>query len=251
MPKPRLSTHHHSSCHHHRRNATHRIRGSARRRVRVDRVETTTTKERNDDAVSIERVVMETVARVVAGGITRSLSDANGGGAARGGADVGNQVRIRTTTTRRSRCSDSNARAGFYPLIFFSFSLAVRSFVRRRTTTTTTSSARSVVDAARRPRAAARLFGADLFGVSLTHRPFVIRRFKLKIQNRTPLRRPTKRRFPRTREPYRSVFIARRRRRTTNENNDGCVNNLRVHAFATRDASSSSSSSFVARCSTG
>ena len=192
---------------------------------------------------------METVARVVAGGITRSLSDANGGGAARGGADVGNQVRIRTTT-RRSRCSDSNARAGFYPLIFFSFSLAVRSFVRRRTTTTTTS-ARSVVDAARRPRAAARLFGADLFGVSLTHRPFVIRRFKLKIQNRTP-RRTTKRRFPRTREPYRSVFIARRRRRTTNENDDGCVNNLRVHAFATRDASSSSSSSsFVARCSTG
>ena len=147
---------------------------------------------------------------------------------------------------RDGRDARIRTRAGFYPLIFFSFSLAVRSFVRRRTTTTTTTSARSVVDAARRPRAAARLFGADLFGVSLTHRPFVIRRFKLKIQNRTP-RRTTKRRFPRTREPYRSVFIARRRQRTTNENNDGCVNNLRVHAFATRDASSSSSSSCVRR----
>ena len=73
--------------------------------------------ERNDDAVSIERVRMETVARVVAGGITRSLSDANGGGAARGGADVGNQVRIRTTT-RRSRCSDANAR-GILSINFF------------------------------------------------------------------------------------------------------------------------------------
>jgi hypothetical protein len=80
------------------------------------------------------RVVMETVARVVAGGITRSLSDANGGGAARGGADVGNQVRIRTTT-RRSRCSDANAR-GILSINFFSFSLAVRrrrSFVRSST----------------------------------------------------------------------------------------------------------------------
>lgn len=84
---------------------------------RVDRVGPRGENDDDDDAVSIERVRMETVARVVAGGITRSLSDANGGGAARGGADVGNQVRIRTTT-RRSRCSDANAR-GILSINFF------------------------------------------------------------------------------------------------------------------------------------
>lgn len=46
---------------------------------------------------------METVARNVAGGIARGLSDANGGGAARGKRDVSGEVRSRRRERRRDR----------------------------------------------------------------------------------------------------------------------------------------------------
>lgn len=95
-------------------------------------------KRRRRRSWSDDDVRMETVARVVAGGITRSLSDANGGGAA-GGGFVGNQT-VRWSDA--TRCSDANAR-GILSINFFSFSSArrrvvVSSFVRRRTTLATT-----------------------------------------------------------------------------------------------------------------
>jgi len=62
---------------------------------------------------------METVARNVAGGIARGLSDANGGGAVRGKRDVSGEVRSRRRERRRDR-RRNRRRAGILPVNFSS-----------------------------------------------------------------------------------------------------------------------------------
>ena len=157
-----------------------------------------TTAAKHDDAVR-----METVARVVAGGITRSLSDANGGGAARGG---NHHQTVRFWTTRRDamRCERGIVSINFFSRIVERFAV-VRSFVRSSTDDDDGAfGGRRGVEAPRRR--------VSSVGVSLINRPFVIRRFKLKMNN-TDANDDEEAFQSELKKQTLSVSIARRRRR--------------------------------------
>ena len=128
---------------------------------------------------------METVARNVAGGIARGLSDANGGGAARGKRDVSGEVRSRRRERRRDR--RDRRRAGILPVNFF-FEARARAIagsstddVKRRTT--------SVGRRSGAPERRRRVSWMILLEVSLTNRRFVTRDFKPTEENQNPSRR--------------------------------------------------------------
>ena len=168
---------------------------------------------------------METVARNVAGGIARGLSDANGGGAARGKRDVSGEVRARRRNRRRDRRRDRR-RAGILPVDFSSKRARAsdRRVVdgRRKATKPTSVGRRSGAPERRR-----RVSWMILLEVSLTNRRFVTRDFKpteekIKI-HRAESDGCANGRFRRTL----SVPTKRRDREArTTRSDDGGVNNL-------------------------
>lgn len=189
----------------------------------VDR-ETDETDE-TDDEIPPRRTGrrMETVARNVAGGIARGLSDANGGGAVRGKRDVSGEVRSRRRERRRDR-RRNRRRAGILPVNFSSKRARARSTgsstddVKRRTT--------SVGRRSGAPERRRRVSWMILLEVSLTNRRFVTRDFKPTEENQNPSRRGGRMRE----RAFSTNLIGTDRRRDrearTTRSDDGGVNNL-------------------------
>jgi len=161
---------------------------------------------------------METVARNVAGGIARGLSDANGGGAVRGKRDVSGEVRSRRRERRRDR-RRNRRRAGILPVNFSS--------KRARALDRVVDGRRKATDDVRwSTERRRRVSWMILLEVSLTNRRFVTRDFKPTEENQNPSRRGGRMRE----RAFSTNLIGTDRRRDrearTTRSDDGGVNNL-------------------------